>query len=219
MPSIARKPLPRDVLSNARLGPLPAPRLGHRGAGRRRLYTPGPPLAELPGSLVPVHAPVCQRDRVSLNLSVVRRLLQPMSTRGHTRTSCLSSHASEAFAPLLAGTNRCQLRWPFPCVAAWGAGEPRTANPGFRTVCSTCVDEAVCAGRSAREKVRRALLTKSRVPSSLRSGHPGHRFDSPPGLENREVRRTGRDPSWMQPRERLHRREDRGAFCRAGILT
>jgi hypothetical protein len=31
--------------------------------------------------------------------------------------------------------------------------------------------------------------------------------------------RAGRDPSWMQPRERLHRREDRGAFCRAGILT
>jgi hypothetical protein len=109
-----------------------------------------------------------------------------MSTRGHTRTSCRSSHASEAFAPLLAGTNRCQLRWPFRRVAAWGAGEPRTARPGFRTVRSTCVDEAVCAGRSAREKaiaraldeVARALLVTLRAPGSpVRlapgSGKPG----------------------------------------------
>jgi hypothetical protein len=69
-------------------------------------------------SLVPVLTPVCHRDRVSLDLGVVRRLLQPMSTRGHTLSSCRSSHASEAFAPLLAGTNRCQLRWPphtLPC--------------------------------------------------------------------------------------------------------
>lgn len=142
-----------------------------------------------------------------------------MSTRGHTRSSCLSSHASEAFAPLLAGTNRCQLRWPFRRVAARGTGEPRTARPGFRTVRSTRVDVAVCAGRSAREKTKRALLTMSRESSSLRSGHPGHRLDFPPGLENLGMDRAGRDPSWMQPRERLHRREDRGAFCRAGILT
>jgi len=65
----------------------------------------------------------------------------------------------------------------------------------------------------------RALLTKSRVPSSLRPGHPGHRFDLSPGLENLGTPRTGQDPSWMQPRERPHRREGRGAFCRAGILT
>jgi hypothetical protein len=109
-----------------------------------------------------------------------------MSTRGHTRTSCRSSHASGAFAPLLAGTNRCQLRWPFRRVAAWGAGEPRTAHPGSRTVCSTCVDGAVCAGRSAREKVdaraldevARALLVTLRAPGSpVRptpwSGEPG----------------------------------------------
>jgi len=186
VPSIARKPLPRDVLSNARLGPLPAPRLGRRGAGRRRLSTRVSLLAEIFVSLVPVHAPVCQRDRVSLNLGVVRRLLQPMSTRGHTLSSCLSSHASGAFTPLLAGTNRCQLRWPFRRVAAWGAGEPRTAHPGFRTVRSTCVDEAGCAGRSAREKaetralddVARALLVTLRAPGSpvrlaLGSGEPG----------------------------------------------
>jgi hypothetical protein len=138
-------------------------------------------LAEIFVSLVPVHAPVCQRDRVSLNLGVVRRLLQPMSTRGHTLSSCLSSHASAAFTPLLAGTNRCQLRWPFRRVAAWGAGEPRSAHPGFRTVCSTCVDEAVCAGRGAREKVfaraldevARALLVTPRAPGSPARFVPG----------------------------------------------
>jgi len=32
------------------------------------------------------------------------------STREHTLSSRRSSHASEAFAPLLAGTNRCRLR-------------------------------------------------------------------------------------------------------------
>jgi hypothetical protein len=109
-----------------------------------------------------------------------------MSTRGHTQPSCLSSHASEAFAPLLAGTNRCQLRWSFHRVAAWGTGEPRTARPGFRTVRSTCVDESVCAGRSARAKVNaraldevaRALLVTPRAPGSpVRlapgSGKPG----------------------------------------------
>jgi hypothetical protein len=108
-----------------------------------------------------------------------------VDARAHP-TSCPSSHASGAFAPLLAGTNRCQLRWPFRRVAAWGAGEPRTARPGFRTVRSTCVDEAGCAGRSAREKaetralddVARALLVTLRAPGSpvrlaLGSGEPG----------------------------------------------
>jgi hypothetical protein len=143
-------------------------------------------LAELSWSPVPVHAPVCQRDRVSLNLGPRSPTSATVSTRGHTLTSCLSSHASEAFAPLLAGTNRCQLRWPIRRVAALGAGEPRTARPGFRTVRSTCVDGAVCAGRSAREKVNaraldevaRALLVTLRAPGSpVRfvpgSGKPG----------------------------------------------
>ncbi len=183
------------------------------------LVTPVSLLAEIFVSLVPVHAPVCQRDHVSLNLSVVRRLLQPMSTRGHTLSSCLSSHASGAFTPLLAGTNRCQLRWPFRRVAAWGAGEPRSAPPGSRAGCSTCVDEAVARAEALERRPLRALLTKSRVPSSLRPGHPGHRLDLSPGLENLGIHRAGRDPSWMQPRERPHRREDRGAFCRDGTLT
>jgi hypothetical protein len=171
-------------------------------------------------SLVPVHAPVCQRDRVSLNLGVVRRLLQPMSTRGHTQSSCLSSHASGAFTPLLAGTNRCQLRWPFRRVAAWGGPASRALHtPAFARCVPLAWTRQSARAEALERRSMRALLTKSRVPSSLRPGHPGHRFDLSPGLENLGTPRTGQDPSWMQPRERPHRREGRGAFCRAGILT
>ena len=170
-------------------------------------------------SLVPVLTPVCHRDRVSLDLGVVRRLLQPMSTRGHTLSSCRPSHASEAFAPLLAGTNRCQLRWPLhtlPC------GEPASRalhTPAFARCAPLAWTRQSARAEALERRSMRALLTKSRVPSSLRPGHPGHRLDLPPGLENLGTPRTGQDPSWMQPRERLHRRESRGAFRRAGTLT
>jgi len=83
---------------------------------------------------------------------------------------------------------------------------------------STCVDGAE-HGPEHSSKGERALLTMSRVPFSWRSGHPGRRLDSPPGLDDLAAPRTGRDSSWMQPRERPHRRENRGAFHRDGTLT
>jgi len=70
-------------------------------------------------------------------------------------------------------------------ATAW-ACEPRAARSGFRTGRSTCVDEADCAGRSARAKVKtraldevaRTLLVTLRAPGSparfaTRSGEPG----------------------------------------------
>jgi len=60
MPSIAQEPLPRNALSDARLGLSPGSRLGHRNPGSRRFLHPRGSLRTL-GSWAPVHAPRCQR--------------------------------------------------------------------------------------------------------------------------------------------------------------
>ena len=75
-------------------------------------------------------------------------------------------------------------------------------------------------GRGARAKAWFARSwTMSRVPSSWRSGHPGHRFDWLRGLEDLDAHRPGRDPPRMPPREGRHRRKNQGAFRRDGTLT
>jgi hypothetical protein len=84
MPSVWRRPLPRNALSGARLGPSPAPRLGHRGAGCLRLCTPSSLLAETVRAGFLSTSPAASGRHASLNLDVVRRLLQPITTRGHT---------------------------------------------------------------------------------------------------------------------------------------
>jgi len=82
MTSVLRRPSPRDALSDTRLEPTPAPWLCHHGTGCRRLCYPGS-SCEHHGLGSPSTRPVAT-GRASLNLGVVRRLLQPNSTRGHT---------------------------------------------------------------------------------------------------------------------------------------
>jgi len=53
-----------------------------------------------------------------------------VDARAHP-TSCRSSHASEAFAPLLAGTNRCQLRWPGAVLPRRGPANRALHAPAF----------------------------------------------------------------------------------------
>jgi len=103
---------------------------------RCRLSSPFHPRASFrirPGR-APVHAPLCHwESRFSepgLRLPTSATL---NDARAHP-TSARSSHASGAFAPLLAGTNRCQLRRPPRCVAASGACEPRPARDGSTRV-------------------------------------------------------------------------------------
>jgi len=108
--SIEQGPSPRNALSSARLRTWSAWRLGRRPADHRRLFTLadpfGPSRARLPST-----RPVASGRRASLSLGVACRLLQPfIDARAHP-TSVRPSHASGAFAPLLAGTNRCRLRW------------------------------------------------------------------------------------------------------------
>jgi len=117
------------------------------------------------GGQAPVHAPRCQREA---RFYEPRRCLLTSATvidaRAHP-TSVRPSHASGAFAPLLAGTNRCRLRWFPRCVAAPGTCEPQSVRAGFRTSRSTCVDGTNCGPRRP-SKGRRAVLDDSRVPSS-----------------------------------------------------
>jgi hypothetical protein len=85
-------------------------------------------------------------------------------------TSLRSSHASGAFAPLLAGTNRCRLRWPPRCVAAPGACEPRPARDGLRTPRSTRVDGAGHGPKRSSEGEPRALGRNRACPPRGASG-------------------------------------------------
>jgi len=77
------------------------------------LHSPEPPCGDRE-SWVPVHALRSQRKT---RFFEPRRRSPTSATEYDARahpTSHRSSHASEAFAPLHAGTNRCQLRWPPP---------------------------------------------------------------------------------------------------------
>jgi hypothetical protein len=77
-----------------------------------------------------------------------------------------SSHASGALAPLLAGTNRCRLRWPGDASPHRGpANHDLHATACARRVPLAWTEQV--AGRSAREKALARCWTTSRVPSSL----------------------------------------------------
>jgi hypothetical protein len=212
------EPLPRNALSGARLEPSPAPRLGHRGAGCRRLCTPPSLLAETvrAGSLSTRSA--ASGRHASLNLDDVRRLLQPNTTHGHTRRAIdprTRVRLSPRYTPAPTDASCVGRR---RCVAAPWACEPPPTHAGFRTSCSACAEKWV-TGRNTRAKASRALLTMSRVPSSWCPGHPGRRFESSSGLDDPALPRPGLDPPWMRPHEGPHRRKDRGAFGCDGTLT
>jgi len=120
-------------------------------------------------SQAPVHAPRCQREA---RFSEPRRCLPTSATffdaRAHP-SSVRPSHASGAFAPLLAGTNRCRLRWPPRCVAEPGTCEPRSACAGFRASHSTCVDESDHGPRHPSKGGRAVLTSRACPPRSTSS--------------------------------------------------
>jgi hypothetical protein len=143
-------------------------------SGCRHLFTSLWILADTTDGQAPVHVPRCQRES---RFSGPRHRSPTSATcfcdaRAHP-TSLRSSHASGAFAPLLAGTNRCRLRWPPRCIAAPRACEPRPARLGFHR-CVPLAWTRQIVGRSARAKasralfddVARALLVALRAPGS-----------------------------------------------------
>jgi len=134
MPSIRQGPLPRNALSSVRLRPSPTPRFGHRDI---RLSTPFHPRGtfRIRDGQFPVHAtPLPPGVALLVGLGAACRLLQPVCDARAHPASVSSSHASGAFAPLLAGTNRCRLRRSPRCVAAPGTSEPRPARDGLTRV-------------------------------------------------------------------------------------
>lgn len=95
MPSIHREPLPRSVLSNARLRPC----LDVRHCRAAESSTSLASLESCDRSRpVPVHASRCRRDRASLDLGCRPTTSATWSTRGHTLRALDSSHASGALA-------------------------------------------------------------------------------------------------------------------------
>jgi len=186
VPSIGQGLLPRDALSGARLEPRsggaawpphvpvvdafsPA-----RAASRRMTHARARP---------PSTRPVASGGHASLGLGLACRLLQPVTTRGHTRRAFDPRTRVELLAPLLAGTNRCRLRRPPRCVAAsWGlratACTRRLSHDAFHLrgqgrPRAEALEQGVTRGISGGD---------SRVPSSWRFGHPGRRTDWRRGL-------------------------------------
>jgi len=140
-PSVDRESLPRNALSNARLGPVPASRLGHLDSGPRRLFT-APQSLRIGTGQTPVHAPRCQRKSRFSGSRHRSTTSATFTTRGHTLTSVRSSHASGAFAPLLAGIHRCRLRRPGDVLPHRRPASRNLHATRLRAPRSTCVDKA-----------------------------------------------------------------------------
>jgi len=135
-----------------------------------------PPLAS--------HQEPVSRPRVPLRpetrFSEPRRSLPTSATIIDTRahpTSVRPSHASEAFASLLAGTKQCRLRWYHRALPH---GEPASHCLHARAFASRAPLSwtSQTVGRSTRAKASRAIVDDSRVPSSWCIEHPGRQSES-----------------------------------------
>jgi hypothetical protein len=170
-PSIGGRPSPCDALSSVRLRPCDDVAAG---LPRCRLSTPST-LAHLTmgrSSDPRSHEPRCRRGCASLDLGAARRFLQPNTTRGHTQRALDPRARVELLAPLLAGTNRCRLRW-LPDAS------PHREPASHDLLAAACARSAPLAwtgqimGRRTRERqarcwtnVARALLEALRAPGS-----------------------------------------------------
>jgi len=218
VPSIERRPSPRDALSDARLEPSPAPWLccpDHRLSPP--LQPARRPCDHLAGLGPRPRAPL-PAGNASRGLGVVRRLLQPLR---HAGTPCEPSFLAREWD--LRPATRRHRRMPVALALPTALPRRRPASrdpyvPHLRGARSACAEGRV-TGRGDRAKARRTLLTRSYGPSSCRSEHPGHRLDWPRGLDCPAGRRSGRGPPRTPPREGRRRWKDRGAFRRAGTLT
>jgi len=204
VPSIERKPLPRDVLSNVRLGPLPAPRLCHRGAGRRRLSTLDRPREGILERRGP---------RPRARLPAGSRFSEP----GHRSPTSATdvdarTHPNEPLFLAREWDFRPATRWHQPMPVALALSRVATRRAASHALhepaCARCVPlawtrQAAWAEAVERRSARaldddaRVLLVPPRAPGSpirlaLCSGE-------------QEAHRSGLGPSWMPPRERLHR--------------
>jgi len=125
-----------------------------------------------------VHVFRCQR---CTRFSEPRRRSPTSATyydaRAHP-TSRRSSRASETFVPLLAGTNRCRLRWPRRRVATSMACEPRFVSARITRGAFHLRGRVESRAEALGEKARCAALEGCRKgPPRNASGTWGHRHD------------------------------------------
>lgn len=206
-----RRPLERPAPDFARA------RLGRRRARDQHLFTVCGPLRARTGQ-APVHAPRCRRERASLGLGAACRLLQPETTHGHTRRALDPRTRVGLCTPLLAGTNRCRLRWSCGMSPRRKTCEPRPARrAGARRdpLARVTLDAGLGAGAKAKTMPRTAMGCPSRSASGTRV--------------TRGRRHTGWIPDARYLRVEIHRgcrlakgrrpRENRGAFVRTEILA
>lgn len=118
-----------------------------------------------------------------MSLGVACRFLQPfIDARAHP-TSVRSSHASGAFAPLLAGTNRCRLRWFHGALPHQEPASHGLFAPAFAVAFHLRGRDRLWAEAPEQRQTRglgrfaRALLVALRAPGSptrlvVRSGEP-----------------------------------------------
>lgn len=162
MPSISRRPLPRRCPFGHPALAYPAPWLCHHGTGCRRRCARGN-LLRNPTSWAPVHAPPCHWEHASLSSTPsadfcnrIRRADTPYE---------LSIPAREQGFRLTTGRHwRAPVALASWCVAAPGAGGPRSAPRRLSPPRSTCVDGAV-HGPELSSKGARTLLTMCAYPS------------------------------------------------------
>jgi len=216
MPSIRQGPSPRSALSSARLRTSPAHGLA---ADVRAIntFSPGRSPCEPRTGRTPVHVPRCRRERASLDLGAACRFLQPETTHGHTRRALDPRTRVGLWTPLLAGTNRCRLRWPCGTSPCRTTCEPR---PARRARCTPRPARAGHAGRGPRRRSKGERTCRERrwpCPSRSASGT----------RVTRERRHPGWSPDARYFRVEIHRgrrlakgrrpRENRGAFVRTEI--
>jgi len=176
MSSIVQGPLPRDALSSARLGPFPGSRFGHRLPGFRSLVHP---RDSCESSLVrpPSTRPVATGRHASLDPGVACRLLQPVTTRGHTLRA-FDPRTRVGLSPRYS---------PAPTDAGCVGPSIRCRIDGLRAATCTRRLSHVAFHLRGRGRLRAEALeqrrcarswTKSRVPFSWCLGHLGRRLDS-----------------------------------------
>jgi len=118
---------------------------------------PGGSLAEFPELGPRPRVPLPTGSTLLWTWATFADFCNRIDARAHP-SSRRSSHASGAFAPLLAGTNRCRLRWP-----PWASPPGGPANRELRAAAfarrAPLAWREQLTGRSSRAKASRALLT------------------------------------------------------------
>jgi len=140
------------------------------------------------------------------------------STRGHTLTSRRSSHASEAFAPLPAGTNGCRLRRSTRTLPPRGPASRNSRAPACAGGLPLRGRSESRAGKFEQRRTARSLRVRASPPRDF----PGTRVTGPscPRVWKTCVHAGPAETLLgLRPRERAHRRESRGAFHRNEIHT